>query len=76
MVGFGALTAVSRDDTDRFSLDIDPTSFIARGPNGGYIAAVLLRALLTRITDLDGGVEARPPRSLTVHYPAPPKVGP
>jgi acyl-CoA thioesterase len=76
MSSFTALTAVARDDTDRFSLDIDSSSFIARGPNGGYIAAVLLRALLARIDDLDGGVEARPPRSLTVHYPAPPAAGP
>jgi acyl-CoA thioesterase len=73
---FSALTAVARQDTDRFSLDIDQSSFIARGPNGGYIAAVLLRALQTRIDDLGGGAAARPPRSLTVHYPAPPKVGP
>ena len=76
MSGFSTLTAVARDDTDRFSLDIDPSSFIARGPNGGYIAAVLLRALLARIDDLEGGAAARAPRSLTVHYPAPPTAGP
>jgi acyl-CoA thioesterase len=76
MSGFSTLTAVERDDTDTFSLDVDSSSFIARGPNGGYIAAVLLRALLARIDDLDGGAAARPPRSLTVHYPAPPKAGP
>jgi acyl-CoA thioesterase len=76
MSGFTTLTAVAREDTDRFSLDIDPTSFIARGPNGGYIAAVLLRALIARVDDLDGGALARPPRSLTVHYPAPPTAGP
>jgi acyl-CoA thioesterase len=72
---FSALTAVSRDDTDHFTLDVDQSSFIARGPNGGYIAAVLLRALEARVGDL-GGDGHRSPRSLTVHYPAPPKVGP
>ena len=76
MSAFTTLTAVARDDTDTFSLDVDPSSFIARGPNGGYIAAVLLRALVTRVGDLEGGAVARPPRSLTVHYPAPPTVGP
>lgn len=76
MSGFTTLTAVTRDDTDTFSLDIDASSFIARGPNGGYIAAVLLRALLARVDDLEGGAAARPPRSLTVHYPAPPAAGP
>ena len=76
MDGFRALTGVRRDDTDRFSLDVDPSSFIARGPNGGYIAAVLLRALLERVGDLDNGNHPRAARSLTVHYPAPPVVGP
>ncbi|MEY2423768.1 MAG: hypothetical protein QOI95_3835 [Acidimicrobiaceae bacterium] len=75
MSGFSTLTAVARDDTDTFSLDVDASSFIARGPNGGYIAAVLLRALLARIDDLDGGAATRAPRSLTVHYPAPPRTG-
>jgi acyl-CoA thioesterase len=76
MDGFRALTAVRREDTDRFSLDVDQSSFIARGPNGGYIAAVLLQALVERIDDLGDGGQPRPARSLTVHYPAPPVVGP
>jgi hypothetical protein len=71
---FRQLTAIRRDDVDRFSLDIDPSSFIVRGPNGGYVAAVLLRSLATRIDDLEG--PSRPPRSLTVHYPAAPSAGP
>lgn len=70
---FGELTAVTRTDTDSFSLVIDEGSFIVRGPNGGYVAAVLLRALQLRIADLDSTY--RPPRSLTIHYPAPPAVG-
>jgi acyl-coenzyme A thioesterase PaaI-like protein len=72
---FARLTAITREDTDRFSHVVDRSSFIARGPNGGYIAAVLLRALSARVADLDGG-DARAPRSLTVHYPAPPTEGP
>jgi acyl-coenzyme A thioesterase PaaI-like protein len=76
MSSFSDLTAVARDDTDTFSLEVDPSSFIARGPNGGYIAAVLLRALLMRVGDIDSGTGPRAPRSLTIHYPAPPVVGP
>ena len=34
-----------------------------RGPNGGYLAAVILRALTATVDD-----EHRTPRSLTVHY--------
>jgi acyl-CoA thioesterase len=41
-----------------------------RGPNGGYVAAVLLRALTERLDD-----PTRTPRSLTVHYTAPPAEG-
>lgn len=73
---FSELTAVQRDDTDRFSLHVDEGSFIIRGPNGGYVAAVLLRALQARVDDLDSGNGARPPRSMTIHYAAPPTVGP
>jgi S-adenosylmethionine:tRNA ribosyltransferase-isomerase len=72
---FATLTAVQRDDTDLFSLAVDPSAFIVRGPNGGFIAAVVLRALLARVADLDEGAAARPPRSLTVHYPAAPTAG-
>ena len=45
--------------------------WIVRGPNGGYVAAVLLRALTQALGD-----PARAPRSLTVHYTAPPAEGP
>jgi hypothetical protein len=71
---FRALTAVDRVDGDHFALDVDPGSFIVRGPNGGYIAAVILRAMTARVGDIDG--PPRGPRSLTVHYPAAPAVGP
>ena len=44
--------------------------FVVRGPNGGYLAAMLLRAL-------DEVVPAgRRPRSLTIHYTAAPAAGP
>lgn len=45
--------------------------WIVRGPNGGYVAAVLLRALTAALGD-----PARAPRSLTIHYTAPPAEGP
>ena len=70
---FGELTAVARVDVDRFSLRVDERSFIVRGPNGGYVAAVLMRALQERIADLDD--THRAPRSMTIHYPAPPHAG-
>ncbi len=69
------LTAVTRTSTDTFELDVDPSSFIVRGPNGGYLAAVLLHAMSIRVSDL-GDDPTRPPRSLTVHYAHAPIIGP
>lgn len=49
---------------------IDRGWWVVRGPNGGYVAAVLLRALAAEVA------AERAPRSLTVHYTAPPAEGP
>ena len=42
-----------------------------RGPHGGYLAAMLLRALIESVAD-----DERAPRSLTIHYARAPKPGP
>jgi acyl-CoA thioesterase len=44
--------------------------WVVRGPNGGYLAAVLLRALGVAVDDPE-----RAPRSLTVHYASAPGEG-
>jgi acyl-CoA thioesterase len=49
---------------------VDRGWWIVRGPNGGYVAALLLRALAAEVP------AERAPRSLTVHYTAPPAEGP
>jgi acyl-CoA thioesterase len=54
----------------RYAARIDPGWFVVRGPNGGYVAAILLRALAHAVGDA-----SRAPRSLTVHYTAPPLEG-
>lgn len=41
-----------------------------RGPNGGYIAAIVLRAMTAELDD-----PSRPPRSLTLHYLRPLREG-
>jgi acyl-CoA thioesterase len=70
----------SRFDTDtmvtplgdgRYAGRMDRGWWIERGPNGGYVAAVVLRALTAAVGDA-----TRTPRSLTVHYLAPPEEGP
>jgi acyl-CoA thioesterase len=46
-----------------YSAEISAAWRAGRGAHGGYLAALLLRALRDRVADGD-----RPPRSLTVHY--------
>lgn len=49
---------------------IDTGWWVVRGPNGGYVAAIVLKALAAEVEP------DRAPRSLTVHYTAPPVEGP
>jgi len=64
-------TRVVRRSRDEFEARIDPGWWIVAGPNGGYVAAVLLRALEQAVDDAE-----RAPRSLTVHFTARPAEGP
>jgi acyl-CoA thioesterase len=64
-------TAVSRLAPGRFAATIDRGWWIERGPNGGYLAAIVLRAVLAEVDDT-----TRRPRSLTLHYLRPPTEGP
>jgi acyl-CoA thioesterase len=54
-----------------FTADISSDWRAGRGPHGGYLAAILLRALIETVAD-----PARSPRSLTIHYARAPKPGP
>jgi acyl-CoA thioesterase len=45
--------------------------WVVRGPHGGYLSAMLLSALMQTIDD-----PARPPRSFTTHFVAPPQEAP
>ncbi len=66
---FDEATRVVRCDDDRFTVDLSGKYWGYTAAHGGYLAAVLLRAMLERVGD-----SARYPRSLTVHFlkgPAP-----
>jgi acyl-CoA thioesterase len=54
-----------------FAAEVSPDWRAGRGPHGGYLAAMLLRALLETVDD-----PGRAPRSLTIHYPRAPEPGP
>lgn len=71
MTRFEEQTAARPVGPGLYETDISKDWWVVRGPHGGYIASILLRAL----TDAAGDAE-RSPRSLTVHYAAAPQEGP
>lgn len=64
-------TAVTPLGGGRYRADFTRDWFVFAGPNGGIVAAVLLRACIAEVADA-----VRSPRTLTVHYLAPPGEGP
>ncbi|MEA2472338.1 MAG: hypothetical protein QOE06_253 [Thermoleophilaceae bacterium] len=68
---FDRRTAVRSLGDGAYEGVVDERWNVMRGPHGGYIAAMMLRALTDAVGD-----PARAPRSLTVYYPAAPAPGP
>lgn len=66
---FERATAVSPLGAGRWTAEADHGWFATRGPNGGYLAAIVLRAMRA------GLPAGRHPRSLTLHYLRPPAAG-
>jgi acyl-CoA thioesterase len=68
--GFDADTAVEDLGGGRFAATMSERWWVGRGPNGGYVAATILRAIQA------GASAERAPRSLTVHFQRAPLAGP
>jgi acyl-CoA thioesterase len=68
---FDRATAVAPLGDGAWGAEVDAGWFAGRGPNGGYLAAMVLRAMVSELAD-----GAREPRSLTCHYLRPPAPGP
>lgn len=64
-------TALEQLGEGRFAGNMSTDWWVQRGPHGGYVAAVMLRALTLSVPEAE-----RTPRSLTVHFPAAPAEGP
>jgi len=62
-------TAVQDLGDGRFGAEMSERWWVERGPNGGYVAAVILRAIQAAAIE-------RAPRSLTVQFPRAPVAGP
>jgi acyl-CoA thioesterase len=58
------------DGSAQFAADVSADWRAGRGPHGGYLAAMLLRALIETVGD-----PLRSPRSLTIHYARAPQPG-
>ena len=54
-----------------YAAEVSPDWRAGRGPHGGYLAAMILRALTETVAD-----PRRAPRSLTIHYARAPEPGP
>lgn len=72
MHAFDAATAVTArgGDPTAFTATVDAGWSAPAGPNGGYLASIVLRALTAVVDE-----PARAPRSLTLHYLRPPATG-
>lgn len=64
-------TSVREIDPGVFEGHINRDWWIVFGPNGGFLAAMLVKAMAAAVDD-----HARTPRSLTIHYTAAPAEGP
>jgi hypothetical protein len=64
-------TAVRRIGPTRFQAEVAPSWSTARGPHGGYLAAIALRAMLATLDEPE-----RSARSFTIHFARPPRPGP
>ena len=70
MADFARDTAVSPAGGGVFDCEFHNDWWVITGPNGGYLAAIVTRALEAVVA------EGRPLRSLTMHYMRAPKEGP
>jgi acyl-CoA thioesterase len=63
-------TRVVAEAAGVYGVHVDRGWWIVRGPNGGYVAALVLRALEAAVAD-----PSRTARSLTIHFTSPPAAG-
>jgi acyl-CoA thioesterase len=63
---FERATRIRTQGVGRYTAELDPAWDAPFGPNGGYLAAILLRAAQQELARSE-----LPPRIVTVHYPRP-----
>jgi acyl-CoA thioesterase len=79
MSTFQADTAAVPLAPGRYAVDLSERWWVGRGPNGGYVAALMLRAMSHEAESAAGSAEGpgrhQPPRSLTMHFLNTPSAG-
>jgi len=68
---FARAIDAQRVDVERWTAHVDESWRVLRGPNGGYLAALLLETMTRRLDD-----RQRRARVLSLHYPKVPSSGP
>lgn len=68
---FAQQTSVVTVGRGSYEAVMDRSWWIIDGPNGGYVAAIVLRAIITEVAD-----PSRRPRTLSLQYLRAPKAGP
>lgn len=71
MTVFQETTQVAPGADGTYEATIDGRWWVVRGPHGGYLCAIILRAITAAVDQPDRSI-----RSLTTHFVAPPKEGP
>ena len=71
MTNFAESSAIREVGDGVFSADIEDRWWVVRGPHGGYITAIILRALSALQPDPDRHI-----RSFTTHFLSAPQAGP
>lgn len=79
MSAFESDTAAELIAPGRYAVELSDRWWVGRGPNGGYVAALMLRAMShearAAANAKDSASPDQPPRSLTVHFLNTPSVG-
>lgn len=70
MNSFSLETQVTQLEQGRYSANMDRSWWIISGPNGGYVAAVILRAICEEVNE-----PSRAPRSISLQFLRVPKEG-
>lgn len=80
MSRFDVDTAVERVGADRYTATIDQGWWVVAGPNGGYVAAIVTRAVEAQVAvdspEAADGSGARTVTAMSVHYLQRPDAGP